>query len=351
MESKLVLIPKVTIHPDKICLYSEIKWLAPRAKIKKQFETESEQSEVCESFLKSTRKNNGFLSVNAKRSLFKAVDYLLITSDRKKVYSKVQKKYVSFRIVFVTLTLQANQVHTDKEITNKCFNQLLVELSKYHNVKKYVWRAEKQDNGNIHYHLLINEFIEWSELRKRWNRICNKLGYVDRYQASQKEFFKDGFRLSDNPNDKRTVDQQRKAYILGQKSDWRSPNSTDIHDTRKVRDIKRYVGKYMAKQPNVNLDNLENEIDRKIVTCRLWSCSQNLSKITGCQLTEDWEISDELEKIVSSSNCKIYSGMYFKVLYLDIQSVAKFGSMLLFKYFSDYLIETFNYNLQLKTAS
>jgi hypothetical protein len=350
MESRLILIPKVTIHPAKICLYSEVKWIGCKSKYTDQVTNEASAEDINPSFLHSVRKNNGFLSDHAKRKLFKSIDYLLITSDKKKVYSKVQKKYISFQIVFVTLTLQSTQLHSDKEITNKCFNQLLIELSKYHNVKKYVWRAEKQENGNIHYHLLINEFIEWSELRKRWNRICNKLGYVDSYQASQKEFFENGFRLSNNKNDKRTVEQQRKAYIIGQKSNWTSPNSTDIHDVRKVRDIKRYIGKYMAKQPKVNIEELRPDAEIQIVEGRLWSCSQNLSNVSGCQLIEDWEISDELEKVAKLSNCYIYRSSYFKVMCISIQDIAKFGSDLLFKYFSDYLIETFDYHLQLKIA-
>lgn len=167
MLSDLVLIPKVTIHPNKICLYSEPHYLKPKSKYRP---TETDEQEVAEanlSFLKSARKNNGFLSEHAKRKLFKAIDYMVLTSGKKRKFSKVQNKYINFQVVFVTLTLPSEQRHSDKEITNKLFNQLLIELSKYHGVKRYIWRAEKQENGNIHYHLLINQFIEWSELRKR----------------------------------------------------------------------------------------------------------------------------------------------------------------------------------------
>lgn len=344
----LDFIPCVTIHPTKICLYKEVNRNGKPKHSIADVLPDNETIDINTSFLRSTRKNNGFLSDHAKRKLFKAIDYLLIMSERKKAYSKLQKKYISFRIVFVTLTLPSKQFHSDKEITNKCFNQLLVELAKYHNVKKYIWRAEKQENGNIHYHLLINEFIEWQILRKRWNRICNKLGYVDIYQKTQKEFFKNGFRLSNNPNDNRTVEQQRKAYIIGQKSNWTSPNSTDIHDTRKVRDIKKYVGKYMAKQPSVDLSSDTLESDFLKVDSRLWSCSQILSNVKGCQLHEDWLISDELEKVANESKCYYYRDTYFSVLCIDIHSVLKNGSELLFRYFSDYLIKNFNYHLPLK---
>lgn len=346
----LTLIPRVTIHPDKICLYNEVKFDTPRSSRKSDLQSVSETQDINLSFLRSTRKNNGFLSDHAKRKLFRSLDYLIITSERKKVYSKIQSKYVIFRIVFVTLTLPAKQRHSDKEITNNCFNQLIIELKKYHNVKSYVWRAEKQENGNIHYHLLINEFVEWSELRKRWNRIVNKLGYIDEYQANMKKLYKNGFVLSRNPNDKRTPDQQRKAFILAQKSDFRSPNSTDIHDTRKIRDVKRYVGKYMAKQPSINLETDLKTQENLMVNGRLWSCSQNLSDIKGCQLVEDWEISDELEKVVNNSNCNFFKGSYFQVYFISIHEVLRSGSDLLFKYFSDYLIERFDFHLNKKLA-
>lgn len=346
MASSITFIPKAIVHPDRIILLNEVKREGTKHVYTQDVEQMEDIDRVYQAFIKSTRKNNGFLSTHAKRKLFRALDYLILMSDRKKVYSKLQQKYISFKVVFVTLTLPAEQIHSDKEITNLCFNQLLVELSKYHNVKRYVWRAEKQDNGNIHYHLLINQFIEYQELRKRWNRIVNKLGYVDRYQQSQKEFFKNGFRMSENPNDKRTRKEQIRAYIIGQKSDWRSPNSTDIHDTRKIKDAKKYVSKYMSKQPDIDLESSDLESEKLIVKSRLWSCSHDLSNVKGCEVLESWDISDELEQVAAGSKCRVYSDTYFKVMYCSIQDVLRHGTGLLFKYFSDYLITEFNYSLQ-----
>lgn len=346
MQSNLTLIPKITIHPDRICLFKEVNWHPTKPSSKIIDPSVSDENEINQNFIKSTRKNNGYLSTHAKRKLYRAIDYLLITSKKKKVYSKLQKKYITFKIVFVTLTLPSEQCHSDKEITNLCLNQFFIELQRYHHIKKYIWRAEKQNNGDIHYHILINEFIEYQELRKRWNRIVNKLGYVDRYRVKMKNYFKNGFKLSDNPNDKRTIEQQRRAFIIGQKSDWTSPNSTDIHDTRKIYDIKKYIGKYLTKNPDLTLNSTQIEIDKLQVRSRLWSCSQNLSNISGCQLYEDWEISDELEKLATNSKCKIYRDCYFSVLFINIQDFCRFGSTVLYNYFSAYLLQQFDFSLQ-----
>lgn len=349
-KSELVLIPRTTIHPDRIILYKEAKWIGCKPHKGTAEDQENKASEVNQSFLHSQRKNNGFLSTHAKRKLNRSLDYMICTSEKKKAFSKLQRKYVVYRVVFVTLTLPSKQVHSDKEITNKLWNQFITELKMYENVKRYVWRAEKQENGNIHYHLLINQFIEWQELRKRWNRITNKLGYVDTYQKQMTEFYQNGFRPSNNPNDKRSIEQQRKAYIIGQKSHWTSPNSTDIHDTRKIKDVKRYVQKYMSKQPEVDLENIESFNENLQVNGRLWSSSHDLANPTGLQLTEDWQISDELEKIVAESKCRSYVDTYFSVYYIDFQKLAKLGTGLLYKYFSDYLNQTFNFQLQQSIA-
>lgn len=348
--SELVLIPRATVHPDRIILYKEAKWIGCKPHKESAENQENEVSEVNQSFLHSQRKNNGFLSNHAKRKLNRSLDYMICTSERKKAYSKLQRKYVAYRVVFVTLTLPSKQIHSDKEITNKLWNQFITELKKYENIKRYVWRAEKQDNGNIHYHLLINQFIEHQNLRKRWNRITNKLGYVDAYQKQMKEFFKNGFRPSTNPNDKRSIESQRKAFVIGQKSNWTSPNSTDIHDTRKIKDVKKYVQKYMSKQPTVNLEDIDSFDENLQVSGRLWSSSHDLANPTGLQLIEDWQISDELDAVVTTSKCRSYVNTYFSVYYIDFQKLAKLGTGLLYKYFSGYLNQTFNFQQSLNLS-
>src|SRR3972149_9919788 len=133
------------------------------------------------------------------------------------------------RITFITLTLPSNQIHTDNVIKSKCLNQLLIEMSRYHKVEQYIWRAEKQKNGNIHFHILADRYIFWSDIRNRWNRIVNKLGYVDRYKDEQKKFHKDGFQVRQELTGKWTVESSKKAFIKGKRLNWNDPNSTDIH--------------------------------------------------------------------------------------------------------------------------
>ena len=238
-------------------------------------------------------------------------------------------------MAFVTLTLPSQQVHSDNTIKDQCLNQLLVELRKRYHVSNYVWRAEKQKNGNLHFHLLVDKFIPWSEFRDRWNRIVNKLGYVDRYRDEMRRFHSEGFKARENLLSHWDYKAQVKAYQTGKANDWNSPNSTDIHAVHKVRDIKSYVSKYATK-------------DEKFgeVSGRMWGCSEALSKIKGGQIEVDSQIFDELTKIVDRSTTRVYQGDHFSVVYVSIQDVYNIGCMALFKTFTAYMVNKFNFECQ-----
>lgn len=298
------LIPVISIHPSHINLFYERYQSGPRKSYSNySFDQELTQPEQ-DKFLKSTRKANGNLSLNAKRKMQRSIEYLVTLATDKKVHEKLSGKIVRFKLAFITLTLPSPQIHPDSEIINKCLNQFLIECKKYHALKNYVWRAEKQKNGNIHFHILLDRFIPWWEVRNRWNRIVNKLGYVNRFQ---------------------------------EKHGHTTPNSTDIHSTRKVKNLRLYLTKYMSKN--------ENECEQ---SGRVWSCNQELSNIKGCYLNIDSEVQAELEKIQKELKPFIFQGCYFQVMNISVNDLFKLSRDILFKYFSDYLIETFNFHAQLK---
>lgn len=318
MRSELTLIPMVTIHPDRICYYQQAHWEPSKPQRRESVESLMPPKFLNSSFLKSSRKANGKVSEHAKRKLSKAIDYMLLLAREKSVKEKVYGKMVRFRLAFITLTLPSTQVHDDKEIINSCLNQFLVECKKHYQVNRYIWRAEKQKNGNIHFHLLVDTFIPWNELQNRWNRIINKLGYVDRFQ---------------------------------EKNGNKRPNSTDIHSTRKVKDLKKYLAKYMTKneQPEQESTNPSTEYNEQ--TGRIWSCSHDLNNISGLKMVLDSETETEIKKVISNSKCRSYESDYFTVWYVDVKKYSQYGSELLFKQFAEYIYKQFSVPINLKLAA
>ena len=166
----------------------------------------------------------------SKRTLKRVIENLVnIVYEN---YDKTKKD--NAYLVFLTLTLPSKQIHTDKLIKRQ-LSLFIERLQIEYNVKNYVWRAEAQKNGNIHFHLLVDRFIDKKEVQILWNRIINRLGYVDR-------------------------------------SGIENPNSTNIHGMGKSPDdVIRYVTKYLTKT--------SEESEYRGIIGRVWGCKQGLTKI------------------------------------------------------------------------
>lgn len=154
---------------------------------------------------------NGLLSVNASRRFRLCIENLIYTATYKTVFVRSTEKYFRYKCNFVTLTLPSLQVHTDAEIVRLVLSPFLEAWQKRRPGFLYVWKAEVQDNGNIHFHLTTNSFIHYDKLRMRWNKAINKLGYVDR---------------STSPD----------------------PNSTDVHAVSNIKNLAAYMVSYMNKK-------------------------------------------------------------------------------------------------------
>ena len=117
-------------------------------------------------------------------------------------------------LTFVTLTLPSKQNHSDNEMKREALMPFIETLKRKHDVWNYFWRAEAQENGNIHFHLIVDSYIRWESIRFEWNSIMEKLGYIE-------------------------------PFFL--KYNHRNPNSTDIHRLGGVGNSAEYLLKYVSK--------------------------------------------------------------------------------------------------------
>lgn len=248
---ELVFFPYLSINVNYSCLYFRCD--------NRNF---TKNQEKCNENLLSN-KTFGFLSDTSKSKIRKAINLLLYLSPKQKTGIVETKKNFTYQITFTTLTLPSKQVHSDSEITQKCLHDFLTLLRKNYGLLHYVWKAEKQENGNIHYHLTSNIFIHWLDLREMWNSCVEKLGYVTQYEKKQKEYHKYGFKVRTEKLNEWPYEAQKSAYEYGQKTNWRSPNSTDIHSVINVKDLAAYISEYFVKQP---LTDVEMELYKHCIT-------------------------------------------------------------------------------------
>lgn len=362
-------IPYLTVHPDRITFHNQIIYDKIRSSHHDCNDKNCHYGKT--TYLKNFKSNNNKnrISRPAKRKIEKAVNYLEVISDKQKIYVKEIGKSIDFKLTFVTLTLPSRQIHSDQQIRRDCMHHFLTVAARKWNVKRFVMRSERQENGNLHFHFVCQNFIPHQELRDTWNNIINKLGYVDEYRQSMKEWHRNGFRLRKDLLKYWPVKSQKKAYLKGVANDWSTPNSTDIHSLRFIKDISSYICKYMSKRARLNKDVIKGrkkghdknyfmlhpsvtagvkDFLKSNINCgRLWSCSTDLSNLHGGSDVIDSNISQELKKIQDSSKSRYFKKDYCEVLFCDLELLKNLYCVEILKLLNDFLGIRFNYSLQL----
>jgi len=166
--------------------------------------------ECVQAHKKKCKKPFGLMSSKANSRMNVAIDWMVLLAKGDTAFNFQINKHFKFKLNFITLTLASKQIHSDAKIKKDLLNQFLVELRTWKKIKRYVWRAEAQANGNIHFHIILDKYIYWKDLQDMWNRIQEKLGYVTRSTSV-------------------------------------NPNSADVHSLTKVGKIGGYLSKYCSK--------------------------------------------------------------------------------------------------------
>lgn len=174
---------------------------------------------------------SGTVTIGARKRLQQAIDILIQKSPARLVYNPVTQKNFPFTINFITLTFSCSRFIDGKEGYKNMMKPFLRFMRK-RGAFSYVWKAEFQDEkdyqgkykenrGQLHYHIASNQFIPWNDMRRQWNRLQRKNGYLEEY---------------------------------GLKHGHYNANSTDVHSVYKINDIVAYLSKYMCKEATKVLD-------------------------------------------------------------------------------------------------
>lgn len=131
--------------------------------------------------LKKRHKVKGF-SVKSRKQMLNRLRNFMFFRQYEFVGVNVIKKTEISNVTFLTTTLPSKQIHTDLEIKKVCLDNFMNKL-RYHCGKfSYVWKAEAQLNGNIHFHFIIDLYIDKKLCDKLWHDSIELLGYVTSFE-------------------------------------------------------------------------------------------------------------------------------------------------------------------------
>lgn len=207
----------------------------------------------------------GVLTPYSKKKLKRAIGLMVASAKEKEAPNFKTGKTYKFKVNFITFTLPASQGDIEDKTIKKCVDNWIKRAKRKHKLNSYVWRAERQANGNIHFHMITDVWIHYEKIRNDWNSVLREVGLIEKFR---------------------------------EKHGHENPNSTDVHAVWKVRNLTQYFVKYMSKT------HKEGEAPIK---GKIWDCSKNLKTKTNCWMMLEGEAAenfdyvmrrDDVEKIV-----------------------------------------------------
>jgi hypothetical protein len=283
------VIPKASFRPNKIVFYNQVIKRAstpstPRTTITPETKKELLSWGIGRAPIVQTNRHNFEISKKAAANIKEKVTWLYELARNKTITTTGGKTLYSFKMNFITLNLPAQQAHTTDEITKNCLNQFLTECKLKYNLQNYVWRLEFQKNGNAHYHIATDTFIDYTACKLIWNRCLKKLGYIQRYQQKFIGMTFAKYCELYNDNGKTPFNVLRERFGRGCATRWDSPNTVDVRAVSNSKNIAFYISKYITKKSDHVLNKIVSEREPSSTNLRLWFCSRSLSALDKIEI-------------------------------------------------------------------
>lgn len=253
------------------------------------------------------------LSSTAIRALRKSAINLYSLAEPYNAVDYNGRVFKNFRAAFVTLTLPSAQEETD--ITLKRLLGTFLQSLRNTGRLNYVWRAELQKNGNIHFHILIDRFFDVRELQRKWNQVLEPKGLIEGYrQRFQSMSIYEYARV----RGKRVEDVAR-AYEKGVSENWNNPPTVHVEKVESIHAVSVYLSKYMGKEEK-DQDYNEGDTVRASKFGRSWGRSQSLSNIKYYAVDMS-EVEVEYYTACTAPGSRVVHGRYHSIVFFDRRKI------------------------------
>lgn len=223
--------------------------------------------------LQKEKSYGGTVTAGAKKRMLTALDFLVQRSPKQRIFNQTTEKFFDFRLNFITLTVtNSKRLIEAHEAYEALLSKTLIYFKRKFGVKDYLWKAEKQKNGQIHYHIASNTFLPQNFVRWKWNKVCKEEGLLDTFAKQYGHF---------------------------------NPASTEVTSIVHVQDAKAYIAKEFAKKEGKDyvvkgkVWDANDELKRKMFSENM--TAETFYKIQGGVLRKEIIV-----KSLEDSRCELY---------------------------------------------
>lgn len=330
MSDSYIVLPCFSLEPNKLSTFNRVFSPSQLSSDGYTLPKKRTVNRVKQSF------HNFNISENAYRTLKRKVNWLYYLAKPKHVKTYNGKDIFNFKCAFITLTLPSKQKTCTSDVTKRLFNQFLTEVRQRVQIANYVWRLEFQKNGNVHYHIVTDVYLDFFFIQKIWNRILSKEGYIREYTNKFKNLSLSQYNQLTNQGHKTDFSIIAKRYAKGCSQKWEQPNTVDVISVVNKKNIANYISKYFGKDAKHKIicNELDNEENSKGL--RLWFCSRGLSKLNSVTDFCEAVVVDWFALISNIKKVRQFVAKYARMFYFDFANCNKFELILIHNTLKDY---------------
>lgn len=325
---------------------------------------------------------NGYISRSAAIKIRKRLEPWI-----KSVYMNAATQKGGIRpkhthIGFLTLTLPARQIHDDNTIKRQILTPFLQQLKRVNGVEQYFYSCEPNRIQDIHFHLLIDRWVDKDAVNDLWNLATDHLGYYSRYVAQTGDLRPPSTKIMSCPDNMSLISYVMK-YVSKQpeirmscyppghgrkpgspiRSDWRAATESIGEGGVVVKASKDQVRKvvscsYWSKEElkggiseanEKGLQLLSDQVliskgkvfeyyERRPIQGRSWGMSNGLKEVTVHSSYCSYRIYDLLSVLKWDPSVKITQGNYHEVYHCNVyDKLMRLDPVLLSDYRTHYL--------------
>lgn len=326
MQNPIQVLPCFSLEPNKLVLFNRVFRSSnynedgtKKAKIKRVRPQTFEDNASANTITRSS--HNLELSANAYRTMRKKINWLYYLSKARHRKTYNGKDIYNFKMCFLTLSLSSKQRHTTADVTKLLFNQLLTELRQRTGMSNYLWRLEYQKNGNVHYHLCTDCYLDYYFVLPIWNRIQDNHGYLNAYKAKHEKMSLSEYNQAYNSKKDLDFSIMAKRYAKGLKSGWTQPNSVDVKSVVSKKAIASYISKYFGKDASIGQIKNDHDTAENTANMRLWFCSRSLSKMANISDFCEAFTVDVRSIIETCKKIRTFFAQYATIIYFEMSDL------------------------------
>lgn len=271
---------------------------------------------------------NGYLSPTTARKCKRMLE-VWINSINCAASSRLKDRITGqIYTTFLTLTLPHHQVHDDNEIKRHILMPFIQSLQRNLGVTQYFWKAEPQENGRIHFHMLIDAFIDTTAVDQFWGFHCETLGYVSRYCEESGSLFPPACQivslaanaaaipyvikyLAKAPHRLRSITPKAElgSDYCTSKDQFADMGITSLAEQKEYKAHVRAELREVRKsywQPKKGKDGIERHSQYRPIDGRVWGCSDAIRALSSptvavsdrCEMLQEYAKSSRKSRVV-----------------------------------------------------